>query len=190
MDNVLERPGETSAKRGRLHGWKVKTGVFPLEFEEKTYTHILTYNFERILMAITPPIVDVFDIFDDDDDDDPYDGYMVNLQMPCYITEHAGPAGYLWNLRLALKRMSSIKTDARQKSSALWKWTDYTWCRKKMARLEKTIEYMHRPIMTSISSTTLWHTANRGLYTCEYIKSWLCKHQIGNLISCFDYIRV
>lgn len=43
-------------------------------------------------MAITPPIVDVFDIFDDDD---PYDGYMVNLQMLCYITEHAGPAGYL-----------------------------------------------------------------------------------------------
>jgi len=33
---------------------------------------------------------------------------------------------------------------------------------------------------SSVSLTILGQTANGGLFTCESIKSWLCKHQIGN----------
>ena len=47
---------------------------------------------------------------------------------------------------------------------------------------------------SSVSSTNLgvWdipQIANRGLVTYKYIKSWLCKHRIGNLTPRFDYIR-
>ena len=36
---------------------------------------------------------------------------------------------------------------------------------------------------SSVSSTNLAHYGNRRLFTCEYIKSGLYKHQIGNLIQ-------
>jgi len=34
------------------------------------------------------------------------------------------------------------------------------------------------------------HSENRGLFTCEYIKSGLCKHQIANVIPRFDYTSI
>lgn len=42
-------------------------------------------------------------------------------------------------------------------------------------------------LMSYVSSTNLGQIANRGLFTCSYTKSGLCKHQIGNLIPRFDY---
>jgi len=32
------------------------------------------------------------------------------------------------------------------------------------------------------SSSILGQAANRWLFTCEYIKSWLCKHRVSNPI--------
>ena len=72
-------------------------------------------------------------------------------------------------------------------------WILRTWFEKapvfiqvSMARLLSALRSFWRFTLCSflgrscVSSTILGQTANRGVFTCEYIKSWLCKHQIGN----------